>query len=269
MLSGRAFANYRSGHITGIGAYVALDDERKEIVVSVRGSSNIRNWLADLNFPFVGCNWGPDCRVHAGFHLAWKEIKDDVKTAVNKALPGHSDYRLVITGHSLGGAVATLLATQFRHEDCDVDEYTYGSPRVGNMGFVEAAKGKSTVQRVTHEADPVPRLPPLFLGYRHVSPEYWLNASVKMYDYPIDKIIKCFGAANVDCNASTTGLDIRDHSWYFLAMSTCENKYYTTDTTKFIDGDEFEDMGNATTMARLKLVMEKDQEFGAQVSSVS
>lgn len=239
---------------------------RREIVVSVRGSANIRNWIADLSFPYVGCEWGPGCHVHAGFHLAWKEIKDDVKMFVEKVLPGHSDYRIVITGHSLGGAVATLLATQFRYDDCDVDEYTFGSPRVGNLAFVHSATGKGIIQRVTHEEDPVPRLPPLLIGYRHVSPEYWLSGGEKTHEYSLDKIKKCLGAANIHCNAGTHGIDIRDHSWYFLPMSTCQNKSTAAEAPNLFDSDgEFGDVCNATTVSQLKTAIENDRVFGAHV----
>lgn len=50
----------------------------------------------------------------------------------------HSDAKLVITGHSLGAAVATLAALDFQHEGYDVDRtIVLASPRVGNARFAE------------------------------------------------------------------------------------------------------------------------------------
>ncbi len=82
---------------------------------------------------------------------------------------------MVATGHSLGGAVATLAAAYLRAAGNAVDLYTYGSPRVGNDAFANFVSAQAGLEiRVTHLDDPVPRLPPLLFSYRHTSPEYWL-----------------------------------------------------------------------------------------------
>lgn len=70
--------------------------------------------------------------------------------------------------------------------------------------------------RATHYDDPVPRLPPMVLGYRHTSAEYWLEAGpATNIDYTISEIEVCTGYWNTSCNAGTSGLDGTAHSYYF------------------------------------------------------
>lgn len=101
---------------------------------------------------------------------------------------------------------------------CDI--YTVGSPRVGNLDFAEFVTAQAGAEyRATHYDDPVPRLPPIVLGYFHTSPEYWLEAGpATNTDYGVADIAVCLGYANTSCNAGTTGLDGDAHEYYFQYM---------------------------------------------------
>lgn len=96
--------------------YVAVDTVRKEIVVAFRGSSDLRNWIADFLFLQVkysgtGCS---DCYVHSGFYSSWQEIKSYALAYVKSAYVTYPGYSLVLAGHSLGAAVGTIAAADFR-----------------------------------------------------------------------------------------------------------------------------------------------------------
>ncbi|KAG9257759.1 Alpha/Beta hydrolase protein [Emericellopsis atlantica] len=207
---------------TGIASYVALDTARTEIVVSVRGSSNVRNWIANLDFNFEDSPIVSGGKVHDGFNRAWNEMRSGVTAAIRDAMNAHPGYRVVATGHSLGAAVATLAAAQLRNDGIPVDLYTYGSPRAGNDVLSDYISNQAGPEfRITHLDDPVPRLPPIIFGYRHTSPEYWLSVGdATGDDYPVSDIRVCPGNANVQCNAGTFGLDIDAHLNYFGDMSS-------------------------------------------------
>lgn len=96
--------------------YVAVDTVREEIVVAFRGSSDLRNWIADFDFLLVkysgtGCS---GCYVHDGFYSSWEEIQSYVLAYVASAYLTYPDYSLVLAGHSLGAAVATIAAADLR-----------------------------------------------------------------------------------------------------------------------------------------------------------
>jgi len=134
---------------------------------------------------------------------------------------------VVATGHSLGGAVATLAAAYLRAAGNAVDLYTYGSPRVGNDAFANFVSAQAGLEiRVTHLDDPVPRLPPLLFSYRHTSPEYWLyDGGATTTNYGVSDVKVCTGSANTACNAGTGGLDIDAHLYYLGPISGCSQGF--------------------------------------------
>lgn len=217
-----------SGSGTGIGAFVSTDDEAGVIVFSVQGSSNIRNWITNLNFGFNSCSdLTSDCEAHTGFADAWGEIREGVTDAVHAALEQNPDYSVIATGHSLGGAVATIGAAYLREsEGVAVDIYSYGAPRVGNDVFANFVTDQPGAEyRITHGRDPVSRLPPIIFGYRHHSPEYWLNGGDSdTIDYGVDDVRVCDGIANISCNGGTLGLDVNAHAYYLRDISACNPK---------------------------------------------
>ncbi|PHH71139.1 hypothetical protein CDD82_6719 [Ophiocordyceps australis] len=207
---------------TGIGGYIAIDHLRHEIVVSFRGSTNIRNYLTDLQFGWSRCHLVPNCLVHSGFLYAWNDASTIVQSSIVLIRSHHPSYSLVFTGHSLGGAVATLAAAHLYH-DAHISSivFTYGSPRVGNAAFAAYAQRAARNWRVTHANDIVPRLPLLEWGFRHVETEYWLPGDGFGRPYAPPEMRRCEGEMALRCNSGTTGLDIMAHLVYFHNMVSC------------------------------------------------
>lgn len=162
--------------------------------------------------------------MHLGFKTAWQEVDEAVLEAVATARKQHPDFRIVVTGHSLGGAVATIAAGELRAASFPADLVTYGSPRVGNeqyVKFITDQPGKE--YRITHDDDIVPRVPPALLGYRHTSPEYWLNgANETTTDYGVEDIKVCTGTFSLGCNSGTLDVGFESHGYYLQEMSGCE-----------------------------------------------
>ena len=103
---------FKTTDFTEINGFVARDDANKRLVVSIRGTESFANVVVDaLTFLsptglIPGCS---GCRVHSGFYLAWQAVNNVVKTLLSNQLASYPGYQLVVTGHSLGGAVAALL----------------------------------------------------------------------------------------------------------------------------------------------------------------
>ncbi|KAK7954028.1 lipase [Apiospora saccharicola] len=205
------------GKVTDIQGFLSTDPKNKVIVLSFRGSHSIRNWITKT---LQSCRWLPAAR-----RLRWRLQGDrgPLTTALAAATKANPDYKIVFTGHSLGAAIATVAAAYERAAGHAIDLYTYGSPRVGNRAFVDfVTKQAGFEYRVTHLADPVPRLPPIFANYRHTSPEYWLSTGdANTINYTAADIKVCDGYANIQCNAGQLGLDIDAHGNYFEKIATC------------------------------------------------
>ena len=126
-----------------------------------------------------------------------------------------------ITGHSLGGALATLAAASFRKRDehfANLTEmFSYAAPRVGTgatADFLTRQSNKS--YRVTSGQDYVPRLPAATFGYMHMSPEYWIEKNgVNPKPGDIDVLT---GAFNNEGNSGSGVLQVSEtsHRQYFM-----------------------------------------------------
>jgi hypothetical protein len=115
-------------------------------------------------------------QVHQGFQTAYNALADPVTAEIESALAENPDYKLTITGHSLGGGIAAIATAALSGRGHTVTTYTFGEPLNGNAAFVqyiERAVPDSNYFRVTHANDGVPQIPPTLLGYAHHGPEFW------------------------------------------------------------------------------------------------
>jgi triacylglycerol lipase len=145
---------------TGLQLFVAGSD--RLVIVGVRGSTELQDWLADFNFPQdEGSEHGVTGRVHRGFARALVTLYPQVESKVREF--ADAGQTVWVTGHSLGGAEATLIATRLAREGFDVGPlYTFGAPRAGDGTFALDAHRRlgERVYRVVNERDLVPRVPP-------------------------------------------------------------------------------------------------------------
>ena len=111
-------------------------------------------------------------RIHAGFYTAYGLVSQIVKERLAEV----EHLPLYITGHSLGGALATL-ATQDLERSGFKDQiaacYTFGSPRVGNAFFDGTIK--SPIYRIINFIDIVTFVPLFAMGFIHVGDIRYLN----------------------------------------------------------------------------------------------
>ena len=159
------------------------------VVAAFRGTDQLSDWLDNINaFPVKG----PLGNVHSGFYNAlldiWREAgmweciqelrdrgdaNDDIKEKDRRWLIGLKKPKrpLWITGHSLGGAMATLAAAWLAERKIPFNgAYTFGQPRCGDENFQIAfdTKLKDRFFRFQNNNDIVTRVPGRLMGYEHV-----------------------------------------------------------------------------------------------------
>ena len=118
---------FTSGQFHG---FVAILE--KTVLLAFRGTQTVANCLTDVEAALVSRPPYPG-RVHSGFANAVEEVLPSVQ----RLLPSSSrTMPLWVTGHSLGGAMATLASVRLANAGYTVRTvYTYGSPRVGDRLF--------------------------------------------------------------------------------------------------------------------------------------
>ncbi len=144
----------------GTDGFVATDGDGRT-VIAFRGTESDKpeDLLADLMVKQV--TWRHPGLVHAGFEEAFAKVIDPIRTALDETGGGS----LLITGHSLGAAVATLVAADLRERRPAL--ITFGSPRVGNADFARLLD-RVTVARFVDCCDVVARIPPEAFNTPHI-----------------------------------------------------------------------------------------------------
>ncbi|KAI9292214.1 alpha/beta-hydrolase, partial [Neoconidiobolus thromboides FSU 785] len=146
--------------------YIGLDPTNKFIVVPFRGTSNIKNWVQNVKVDKVDLFSGNSkVQVHLGFKQARDALSLVYTPVVKDLLKNNPGFKLVVTGHSLGGAIANLAAIDLQASQQlswgNIQLFTYGQPRVGNSDFATWFDSLSLLStRVTNNKDIVPHVPP-------------------------------------------------------------------------------------------------------------
>jgi len=224
---------------SGLQVMVVTSKSSKFVAVVFRGSDEWSDWNnnrkviqvqfgpkenSSLKFPWTIDNL---VRVHRGFNYIvfgnnrFQKLADALETA-RRENPG---YKVVFTGHSLGGACSILAGVYMAWSmpDCEVSILPFGSPRVGNFAFKEWVEEMENVSlfRYALQNDIVSRLPPAFLGYVHVGHFVHLEADrpKAYYRHRGDNDLELVGAPAWRWNDIMNALDI---------ASLCNHHYCST-----------------------------------------
>ncbi|KDQ51880.1 hypothetical protein JAAARDRAFT_73365 [Jaapia argillacea MUCL 33604] len=218
--------------------YIAHDPATHTIIVAHRGTdpNHILSIANDIQFGFEKLNstWFPNAdkriEVHDGFQDAFRRTAGAVLSGVTAGIQSKGATQVLVTGHSLGAAIASMDAVMLRqHIDHSIsmDTVVFGLPRVGNSHWADLLD--TTLQpnftHVTNQKDPVPNVPPHFMGYVHPSQEVHISAANQQ---GATTTVFCPGRENNRCSDGNRlfGLSVADHLGpYFqnitLASSTC------------------------------------------------
>jgi hypothetical protein len=130
------------------------------VLVCFRGTSSLGDWLSNLNV--AATNTATIGTVHTGFIGQFNDLRQPIET-IFASRPGR---KVIIGGHSLGGALAALGAATWTDVQPLLGLYTYGQPFTGQDDFVALMEVRlgNRYLRFVNDADVVPRVPP---GYRH------------------------------------------------------------------------------------------------------
>lgn len=161
--------------------YGFLLESPEDSILVFRGTQRMAEWLGNVyavQRPYLDPNTGGELgMIHEGFRRIADSIIDPLAVdAVQKINPNKPCY---VSGHSLGAALATLLALDIALKvpalQPQLRVYVYASPRVGNPDFVrQYAKILPNTYRITNLADLVPTMPPTKLRaeFVHVGEEW-------------------------------------------------------------------------------------------------
>ncbi|XP_060567185.1 lipase ZK262.3-like [Ruditapes philippinarum] len=218
-------------------AYTAVSHTHRVITLAFRGSTAVSQIVDEMisvltfhkvPFPIGG-------KVQRYFADAHKKLYNDVNASVTTLVKMYPEYNIVVTGHSLGGALATLAASTFAYQHViplrNMSIYTFGQPRVGDKNFAfNYDRLINNSWRVVHNRDIVSHLPTcrLFTGcstpdngpYHHRTEIFYPNDTMKKNSF----YKECRGDDSYNCSdgmiqKKPCTVDIVDcieyHKYYF------------------------------------------------------
>lgn len=157
----------------GAEAYVLGNQFDCLIVCRGTQPSEWNDIKADANALTVAVEVG---RVHSGFHAEVNQLWPLLEQQIQQ-----NQRPLWFAGHSMGGAMAAVCAVRCKLAAIPSNPYaifSYGAPRVGNRPYTSLLNVKH--YRWVNNNDIVPRIPPRWLGYRHMGQEIYLNRHGKI-----------------------------------------------------------------------------------------
>lgn len=219
-------------------------DYHLTVIISLRGTRSVRDTMTDIKIDMTPYSTpekgipmcGDRCRVHAGFLDCYRNTVDAIHPYVVLALQeAGPDAKLVIVGHSLGGAVGLFVALHYLSLGFDnLKLVTMGQPLVGNQDFVDwvdyvMGSGFPTTEphnlrkwlRVVHRNDLVTTVPRgSFLDrYAQFENQIYVNTSAANALPQLGQVVDCKLGTNERCIA---GDSLRPHlaSEYFISHNT-------------------------------------------------
>ena len=155
-------------------------EHKQYLTIAYRGTDEWKDWLDNID---IGERKGPDGTYHEGFYEATEDIWEEMRDAVDGARArqkarGEPKRPVFITGHSLGGAMATVTAGKLVHEDFPFTAvYTFGQPRAVDAKTARDlnVEMKDRYWRFCNDLDIVTRIPSRLAGFRHVGSVVYID----------------------------------------------------------------------------------------------
>lgn len=218
--------------------FLARDPWTGDIVVSFRGSGTLQDWISNAQFADA-VDWQFDDgtiipnSVHKGFLCAYQSVEAALKTELESAideLDEVADVRVYFTGHSLGGALATIAALDLVDWLVDtkgfqrdhVVMYSVAAPRA----FKPSLQGSFSARvpnscAIMEKTDPVPYLLPT---YEHIWRVTIINSRVSGTGAITATRLEFAGGEDIsDCGPVTQLVP-----WSYDAMVSHDREKYIT-----------------------------------------
>ena len=138
------------------------------VFIVFQGSCSREDALLDMNFLPKKSD---SLALHRGFSKAFNYLWPQIQ----KFIQNYDTAKIVLTGHSLGGALAYIASTKFKCHSM----YTFGTPRAV---FGKSQENGGPIHRFVNCSDLVSTLPPAIFGFKHVGKLYFIDGGQEILE---------------------------------------------------------------------------------------
>lgn len=192
------YFGYFGDNFAGSVDIITKGEEEGTLYVTFRGTYSKDDALIDGDFTKLECNFlGGKC-VHRGFLNRYLQLQEGMKKLIREKVHDYSKdiKKIVVTGHSLGGALSTLAALDFQQDQkfifegsskskkIPVNLITFCSPRVLSFEAYDYVmehnkifpqNGENSAVRIYRHGDVVASIPLGSMGYKHFGEVYCIT----------------------------------------------------------------------------------------------
>ncbi|KAL1917967.1 uncharacterized protein VTP21DRAFT_3233 [Calcarisporiella thermophila] len=213
--------------VADIEGFIGVDNERRAIVVAIRASSAMINWLPQALAVLVPYNHpsAPGARVHYGIYQVAKPMFQRVTPMVREQLLQHPGYEVEVVGWSLGGWLTVLQTLNLLETVKELDRnklvaVTVGEPHLGNAKFVEYYDSYNILtKRLVSNYDLAPHTPPAFLGFK--ARKYEIFSKSLEYKGPVIQCIQPYDPVCSGYYPVTKYYVLQHFVWHGISLSQC------------------------------------------------
>jgi hypothetical protein len=203
-------------------AFTAVNHDDKAIVIAFRGTVSFFQLIIEAYDIVMESKYESPVGGHIGSYFM-KTFLDLFEAGLMKDMlfltSEFPDYEVWITGHSLGGALASVAAS-FTVKKLNIPAekvklMTIGQPRTGDRDWAIAMDDILPFNyRIVHDRDVIAHVPPInFEGYYHYTAEVWYpNDMENNAEY---SVCNDYDEDTTHCSGQRYRYKINDHYFYF------------------------------------------------------
>jgi len=201
--------------------YTALSHDDRAIILAFRGTNSFLQLCKEVDFTVLRTKKDAPLggKVGSYFHAVFVALwESGIGANVDRLMSEYPNYQIWVTGHSLGGSIASLIATHILNEYNLPEErirlVTFGQPRTGDTDYADAHNLRFPHSyRVVNKRDMIPHVPPVkFEDYYHHENEVWYPSGMA----PNADFVVCKEGESKDCSDSQWfDVSVYDHVFYF------------------------------------------------------
>lgn len=219
-----------------VTGYIAIDHKKELIYLSLRGTRSFSDLLTDIDSLQIPINHiCLNCKIHKGFFETFDNTLLKIDEYLIQLTNNYPQYRMLIMGHSLGGAIATLISyhvydkLKFTNFKC----ITMGQPTLGNEWLSFYLKellntdasdlSRRFFYRITNKGDAVPNLPISSSNgdiYEQLSGEIFIS-NLDLNSLNPNDVVVCRGNDDFNCIKNLYGSSFNSHLIYFKKLGYC------------------------------------------------